>query len=284
MISLMGRLTRRHPVVRLTAEGERRRIDVLAVEEPLELRINGEPFVVTMRTPGNDLDLVHGLLHAEGLITGVADVSTARYCGGVGEDGENPYNQLDLALAAGVAPPTAEQRRQVFTSSACGLCGATSIDQVLRDGRYELTDDLRIDRAVIAAAPDRLREQQRAFDKTGGLHGAALMDAAGGLACVREDVGRHNAVDKVIGWALREDRLPARDLALVVSGRASFELTQKAVLAGIAMLIAVSAPSSLAVELAERSGLTLAGFVRGGSMNLYTHPDRVLAARSSVEQ
>ena len=278
----MGRLTRRHPVIRLAPDEERRRIEVLAVEEPLEIRLNGDPYLVTMRTPGDDLDLVHGLLNAEGLITAAADISTARYCGGVGEAGENPYNQLDLTLAPGVNPPPPEERRQVLTSSACGLCGATSIDQVLRTGRYQLTDELRIAQEVIATAPDRLREHQRMFEKTGGLHAAGLMDATGALHCVREDVGRHNAVDKVVGWALRQGRLPARELALVVSGRASFELTQKAVQAGIAMLVAVSAPSSLAVELADRAGLTLAGFVRGGSMNVYTHPDRVLTARSSV--
>jgi len=279
----MGRVTRRHPVLGLgPGEEERRRVDVLAVEEPLEIRLDGEPFVVTMRTPGDDIDLVHGLLHAEGVITAAEQISTARYCGAVGPNGENPYNQLDLALAPGADVPSPEQRRQVLTSSACGLCGATSIDQVLRDGRYQLADGPPVRREVVAAAPDRLRERQRTFAKTGGLHAAGLMDVAGELHCVREDVGRHNAVDKVIGWALRSGRVPARDLALVVSGRASFELTQKAVLAGIPMLIAVSAPSSLAVELAERSGLTLAGFVRGGRMNLYTHPERVVGARSSV--
>lgn len=276
----MGRVTRRHPVTRLGPDTEQRRVDTLTVEEPLEIRLNGEPYLVTMRTPGEDIDLVHGLLHAEGLITAASDIATARYCGGAGEDGQNPYNQLDVTFADEITPPSPEQRRQVLTSSACGLCGATSIDQVLRDGRYPLDHGPLIDQSLIAAAPDRLRERQRTFAKTGGLHAAGLLTVDGELCCVREDVGRHNAVDKVIGWLLREGRLPGRDLALVVSGRASFELTQKAVLAGIGMLIAVSAPSSLAVELATQSGLTLVGFVRGERMNVYTRSDRVIRTRS----
>ena len=271
----MGRLTRKYPVVRVGPAQAGRRIEIVAVEEPLEIRLNGEPFVVTMRTPGADIDLIHGLLHSEGLITERADISLARYCAGSGPDGVNTYNVLDVRLARHVEPPRADQRRQVLTTSACGLCGATSINSVLRDSRYPLDRELRVSTELILAGPSLLREQQRAFAQTGGLHAAGLLGPDGILVCVREDVGRHNAVDKVVGWAIREGRLPLREMILVVSGRASFELTQKAVLAGIPILAAVSAPSSLAVELAGEAGLTLVGFVRGETMNIYTHADRI---------
>ena len=272
----MGRVTRNHPVVRLGPQGAQRRSDPVAVEEPLGIRISGEAFVVTMRTPGGDIDLVHGLLHSEGLIREAADIRLARYCAGSGPDGVNSYNVLDITLAGGVPDPVAAARRSVVTTSACGICGATSIDQVLRQSRHTLPEDLRVPAALIRSAPLLLRSQQRAFDKTGGLHAAGLLSLDGAMLCVREDVGRHNAVDKVVGWAIREGRLPLASTILVVSGRASYELTQKAVLAGIPVLAAVSAPSSLAVDLAANAGLTLLGFVRGESMNVYTHPERIL--------
>ncbi len=272
----MGRVTRLHPVLKLGAGSAVRRTDTLAVEEPLEIRLDGESFQVTMRTPGDDIDLVHGLLHSEGVIASADDLLGARYCDGVGPDGANTYNVLDVALAATAHPPAPEQRRRVTTTSACGVCGTTSIDQVVKQTCHPLSQALRLPTALISAAPDRLREQQKAFDKTGGLHAAGLMTTDGTIICAREDVGRHNAVDKVIGWALRQGRLPLSDLVLVVSGRASFELTQKAVLAGLPMMIAVSAPSSLAAELATEAGLTLVGFVRGERMNVYSHPERVL--------
>ena len=276
----MGRVTRNHPVLRLGPQGAQRRSDPVAVEEPLEIRINGEAFVVTMRTPGDDIDLVHGLLHSEGVIREAADITLARYCAGSGPDGVNTYNVLDVSLAEGVAPPAAAAQRSVVTTSACGICGATSIDQVLRRSRYSLPTSLRVPAALIRSAPLLLREQQRAFAKTGGLHAAGLLGLDGAMGCVREDVGRHNAVDKVVGWAIRQGRLPLAETVLVVSGRASYELTQKAVLAGIPVLAAVSAPSSLAVDLAGDAGLTLLGFVRGESMNVYTHPERILPGGS----
>jgi FdhD protein len=272
----MGRVTRNHPVLRLGPQGAQRRSDLVAVEEPLEIRINGEPLQVTMRTPGDDIDLVHGLLYSEGVIRGASDVTLARYCAGAGPDGVNSYNVLDVSLAEGVPPPAVAAHRSVVTTSACGLCGATSIEQVLRQSRYPLPEDLRIPEALIRSGPVLLREQQRAFAKTGGVHAAGLLGIDGRMRQVREDVGRHNAVDKVVGWAIRQDRLPLADTILVVSGRASYELTQKAVLAGIPVLAAVSAPSSLAVDLAGDAGLTLVGFVRGESMNVYTHPKRIL--------
>ncbi len=272
----MGRVTRRHPVLRLGPGQAVQRGDTLAVEEPLEIRLDGESFVVTMRTPGDDVDLVHGLLHSEGIVAGADDVVAARYCEGTGPDGLNTYNVLDVALATSATPPSADRRRQVVTTSACGICGTTSIDQVVRQSCHPLDTGLQVPMAVISAGPDRLREQQRAFAKTGGVHAAGLMASDGSLVCVREDVGRHNAVDKVVGWAIRQRMLPLGRFVLVVSGRASFELTQKAVLAGIPMMVAVSAPSSLAAELATEAGLTLVGFVRGETMNVYSHPERVL--------
>jgi FdhD protein len=274
----MGRVTRNGSVLRLGPDGPRRHSDTVAVEEPLEVRVNGERLMVTMRTPGDDIDLVHGLLHSEGVINGVENVTLARYCAGSGPDGVNTYNVLDVTLAAGVAPPSADARRQVVTTSACGICGTTSIDQVLRQSRFPLPTDLRMPAALVRSAPEQLRGQQRVFARTGGVHAAGLLGRDGGMQCVREDVGRHNAVDKVVGWAIRQRRLPLGDTLLVVSGRASYELTQKAVLAGIGMLVAVSAPSSLAVDLAAEAGLTLVGFVRGESMNVYTHPDRIIPA------
>lgn len=273
----MGRLTRRHAVVTMAPDRTTRRTDLLAVEEPLEIRLGGTAFTVTMRTPGHDIELVHGLLHSEQVIRYAADVALARYCAGEGPDGLNTYNVLDVTLAAGVPVPESGLQRNVLTTSACGICGATSIDAVTRDARYLLDPGFRIPAPVINEGQDQLRAQQRIFAQTGGLHAAGLL-GHGGLCCVREDVGRHNAVDKVIGWAIQANRLPLSETVLCVSGRASFELTQKAVLAGIPVLAAVSAPSSLAVELAERAGLTLIGFARGEQLNVYTHPDRIVAS------
>jgi FdhD protein len=271
----MGRVTRRHPVLRVEPGEAIRRSDTLAVEEPLEIRLNGEPYLVTMRTPGNDVDLVRGLLYSERIITKRSDIVLARYCAGSGPDDVNSYNVLDVTLAPQISAPAAA-RRNVMTTSACGICGTTSIDQVLRESPYPRDPGSRVAAELVLSAPTRLREHQRAFDQTGGLHAAGLLGLNSEMACVREDVGRHNAVDKVIGWAIERQRLPLRHMILAVSGRASFELTQKAVLAGIPLLAAVSAPSSLAAELAEEAGLTLVGFVRGQTMNVYTHPDRMI--------
>jgi FdhD protein len=271
----MGRVTRRHAVLRVEPGVAIRRSDTLAVEEPLEIRLNGEPYLVTMRTPGNDIDLVRGLLYSERIITDRSDIVLARYCAGSGPDGVNSYNVLDVSLAPQISAPAAA-RRNVMTTSACGICGTTSIDQVLRESPYPRDTGLQVAAELVLSAPTRLREHQRAFDQTGGLHAAGLLGLNSEMMCVREDVGRHNAVDKVIGWAIEQQLLPLRHMILAVSGRASFELTQKAVLAGIPVLAAVSAPSSLAAELAGEAGLTLVGFVRGQTMNVYTHPDRMI--------
>ncbi len=270
---VMGRVTRHHAVLRVGPGEVSRRSDSLAVEEPLEIRLNGEPYLVTMRTPGNDIDLVRGLLYSERIITERSDIMLARYCAGSGDDTVNSYNVLDVTLASQISEPAAVRR--VMTTSACGICGTTSIDQVLRESPYGMDREIAVAADLILSSPSQLRQQQRAFDRTGGLHAAGLLGLNSEMACVREDVGRHNAVDKVIGWAIERQLLPLRQMILAVSGRASFELTQKAVLAGIPVLAAVSAPSSLAAELAEEAGLTLVGFVRGETMNVYTHPERI---------
>lgn len=276
----MGRITTLRPVTRIAlGEGVHRRADTLAVEEPLEIRIGGVPLAVTMRTPGHDVELAIGFLVSEGVISERSDFRAAIHCGGPGTGGaENTYNVLDTSLAPGVRLPGADEARRFYTTSSCGVCGKASIDAVRTVSHHDIAqDDVEVEAGWIAELPDRLRAEQAAFDKTGGLHAAALFDAVSGeLLVIREDVGRHNAVDKVVGWALQEGRLPLRSTVLQVSGRASFELVQKAVMAGIPILSAVSAPSSLAAELAEQTGLTLIGFVRGRSMNVYAHAHRVL--------
>jgi FdhD protein len=272
----MGRLISRKPVLRLTPDGDRTRPDSIAVEEPLELRVDGRPLAVTMRTPGHDVELAHGFLHTEGVIGSVDDIRDARYCDSRDDEGRNTYNVLDLGLAPGVPAPTAGVERNFYTTSSCGVCGKASLDAVRVKSRYSPAEDqVRVPMEVLAGLPDVLRDHQQVFDRTGGLHAAGLFTATGELLVVREDVGRHNAVDKVVGWALLGGLIPARGCVLVVSGRTSFELAQKAVMAGIPVLGAVSAPSSLAVELATECGLTLAGFIRNGSMNVYAHTERI---------
>lgn len=274
----MSRVTPERNVVRMTVgEPATALRDRLAGEEPLELRVGGTSLAVTMRTPGSDFDLAAGFLVSEGVITRREELVAMRYCAGKDENGVNSFNVLDLALADGVAPPNQSVARAFFTTSSCGLCGKASIDAVRTRSAFQVRDDeLTVRTALLARLPTRLRASQEVFDKTGGLHAAALFDGVTGeLVVLREDVGRHNAVDKVIGWALREGRVPLRGMVLLVSGRASFELVQKAVMAGIPLLCAVSAPSSLAVDLAEESGLTLVGFLRDPSMVVYAGAHRV---------
>lgn len=272
----MGNVTARRRALHLNAGQAVNRPETLAVEEPLELRVNGTPVTVTMRTPGSDFELAQGFLLTEGVIARRSDVETIRYCGGRGPDGANTYNVVDVTLAPGVQPPGLDVTRNFYTTSSCGVCGKASLDAVRLISRFPPGDDpVLVGADILKALPGQLRAAQKVFDSTGGLHAAALFDAAGSMLVVREDIGRHNAVDKVIGWALEQQRIPLRGLVLLVSGRASFELTQKAVLAGIPVLAAVSAPSSLAVSLAEDSGLTLVAFLRQDSMNVYTRPDRI---------
>ncbi|MBQ0926196.1 formate dehydrogenase accessory sulfurtransferase FdhD [Saccharopolyspora endophytica] len=278
----MGRVTVRRPVLRIAENGNRTRPDTLAAEEPLEIRVNGKPLSVTMRTPGHDVELAHGFLLTEGVIADRDELATARYCDSPGPDGRNTYNVLDIALAPGVPMPDASVERNFYTTSSCGVCGKAALDAVkLRTRHSPATDPLSITPETLIGLPDALRSAQRVFDSTGGLHAAGLFDARGQLLVVREDVGRHNAVDKVMGWALMERRVPLTGCVLMVSGRASFELVQKAAMAGVPMLSAVSAPSSLAVDLAEEQGMTLIGFLRGSSMNVYTGAERVAVTESA---
>jgi len=260
-----------------------RKGDHVAVEEPLDIRLNGQELSLTMRTPGHDVELIHGFLHGEGLIAHREDIREARYCdGAVVDDGtgfaQNTYNVMDFTTSRPQLLPLVS--RNFSAGSACGVCGAESIEAVRQKSRYQLSTTWQVDPRAVLTAARALGEQQAVFARTGGVHAAALVDLEGKLLVVREDVGRHNAVDKVIGWALLEDRLPLRDSFLLVSSRASFEITQKACLAGIPLLACVSAASSLAVETAESFGQTLVGFTRAaedgdGRMNVYTHPDRL---------
>ncbi len=273
----MGRVTARRPVLRIDADRSVSRPDTLVVEEPLEIRVAGRPLVVTMRTPGDDMDLAAGFLVSEGVVSTGPHVRAMRYCAGATDEGVNTYNVLDVELDPAVPPPDPSLERSFYTTSSCGLCGKASLDAVRTTTSYDVSgDDLVVTPALLSALPDRLRQEQRVFDRTGGLHAAGLFAADGTLLVLREDVGRHNAVDKVVGWALREDRLPLAGTVLMVSGRASFELVQKAWMAGIPCLAAVSAPSSLAVDLADEAGMTLVGFLRGSSMNVYTGQQRVM--------
>lgn len=256
-----------------------RRRDSLAGEEPLEIRLNGSPLAVTMRTPGNDYELAAGFLVSEGVISETPQFGGAEYCRGAGAEGQNSYNVLNVLTGPGVPSPSPDLARNFYMSSSCGVCGKASIEAVATNSAFDPDSvQTRIDLDLLLELPDRVREGQAVFEKTGGLHAAGLFDAGKGeLLVSREDVGRHNAVDKVIGWALMEGRLPLTGCVLQVSGRASFELIQKAKMAGVPIFSAVSAPSSLAVELAVQSGITLAGFVRGESLVAYSRPDRIRA-------
>lgn len=260
-----------------------RKGDHVAVEEPLDIRLNGQQLSLTMRTPGNDVELIHGFLHGEGLISSREDIAEARYCdGAVVDDGtgfaQNTYNVMDFTTARPQLLPVISKR--FTTTSACGVCGSESIDAVRQKGRYALTEDWTVDPRAILDAARNLTDDQAVFARTGGVHAAALVRPDGEVLAVREDVGRHNAVDKVIGWALLEDLLPLADCFLLVSSRASFEIAQKAFMAGIPLLACVSAASSLAIDTAEEVGMTLVGFTRAfddgdGRMNVYTHPERL---------
>lgn len=273
----MGNVTARRHAKHLTADRAITRPETLAVEEPLEIRVNGTPVTVTMRTPGADFELAQGFLLTEGVIAERGQVQTIRYCDGRDDNGVNTYNVLDVTLAAGVEPPDLDVTRNFYTTSSCGICGKASLDAVRVISRFSPGDDpATVAAATLKAMPGQLRGAQKVFASTGGLHAAALFGVDGAMLVVREDIGRHNAVDKVIGWALENGRVPLAGSVLLVSGRASFELTQKAVVAGIPVLAAVSAPSSLAVSLAEESGLTLVAFLREDSMNVYTRADRIV--------
>ncbi|MFD5751968.1 formate dehydrogenase accessory sulfurtransferase FdhD [Streptomyces sp. NPDC127033] len=273
----MGRVTERRRTIRIRDGIVTTRPDTLVAEEPLEIRLNGKPLAITMRTPGDDFALAAGFLVSEGVLAAASDVRSIVYCAGAQADGSNTYNVVDVQLAPGVPVPDITLERNVYTTSSCGLCGKASLDAVRTTARFPIRDTppVRVEPALLAGLPDRLRAAQAVFDRTGGLHAAALFSEDGELLDIREDVGRHNAVDKLVGRALRQDLLPLSRAILLVSGRASFELAQKAVMAGIPVLAAVSAPSSLAVDLAAEAGLTLVGFLRGPSMNVYAGDERI---------
>jgi FdhD protein len=227
----MGRVTNRYRVVRMADGVATARPDSLAAEEPLEIRVAGRPLTVTMRTPGNDFDLARGFLVSEGVVASDSDIAAIRYCAGATTDDSgvslNTYNVLDVGLVDGVPLPDVSLERNFYTTSSCGVCGKASLEAVRTVSRWRVDrDPLRLNASTLATLPDKLRAAQRVFDRTGGLHAAALFDATGELWCIREDVGRHNAVDKVVGWALAEARLPLSGATLMVSGRASFELVQ----------------------------------------------------------
>ena len=276
----MGRVTSRTPASRIEVGADgvvvTRRPDTVTAEEPLEVRVAGKPLAVTMRTPGDDFDLALGFLVTEGLVAGAGEVSTLMHCQDEGEDGRPTYNVVDVVLQPGVALPDVSLERSFYTTSSCGVCGKASLDAVRLRSPYDVaTDGTHWSPELLVTLPDALRSHQKVFDRTGGLHAAGLFTASGELLAVREDVGRHNAVDKLVGWAAREQRLPLTGCVLMVSGRASFELTQKALMAGIPCLAAVSAPSSLAVDLATESGMTLVGFLRPPRMTVYAGEQRL---------
>jgi len=265
-----------------TTADARHRADLLATEEPLGIRVDGEALTMTMRTPGDDIDLAAGFLVGEAIVSDQHDIKEIKLCDGAScrhehhESHDDIGNIADITLASGLAVSTDHARRSFMTTSACGVCGKTSIDDICVLPHAPLENDTTtFDAKTLAALPGKLRAAQKVFASTGGLHAAGLFTSAGDLVVVREDVGRHNAVDKLVGHALLNGMLPLAGHALLVSGRASFELVQKTVLAGIPLLAAVSAPSSLAADLADEAGLTLVGFLRGASMNVYTHDHRV---------
>lgn len=262
------------------------RADDLATEEPLEIRVAGptgagsQRLAITMRTPGADFELAAGFLHGEGILGGPAELQSIRYCVDDDLDPEQHYNVVTVDLLGGLPRDLPELQRHFTVTSACGVCGSASLEALHSRGCSPVAGDLQVAPDVITALPDRLRAAQGVFRTTGGLHAAGLFNASGALLAVKEDVGRHNALDKLIGWALLGGRLPLTDHIVMVSGRTSYEIVQKCVAAGVPILCAVSAPSSLAVSLAREFGVTLVGFLRGSRFNVYAGWDRIAAATS----
>jgi FdhD protein len=247
--------------------------DYLAAEEPLEIRIGKDPLSVTMRTPGHDLELAAGFLLTEGLVQRRAQIVALEADEGTSE--QNRGNVVQATLAPESAPDFEKMRRHFFAASSCGICGKASIDSVRARTLRPPNPGFRFDPEVLVRLPEVLRASQAVFGRTGGLHAAGLFDTAGELLVLREDIGRHNAVDKVIGWALLEERVPLSDSILLVSGRGGFEIVQKAIVAGLPVVASVSAPSSLAVQLARELGQTLIGFLRGRRFVVYAGVERI---------
>lgn len=257
----------------------RKRFDRAATEEPLEIRLRAagrsRTIAVTMRTPGNDFELAAGFLHNEGVLRADDALAGISYCIDRDVDPSQQYNIVNVDLAARELPELARLERHFTTTSACGVCGKANLEALEVRGFAPLGGDFHLAAATLVALPERLRAAQRVFEKTGGLHAAALFDEDGTLLAVREDVGRHNALDKLIGWAYLGSRLPLSRCVVLVSGRASFELVQKCLAGGVPVIASVSAPSSLAVDLARRFGITLAGFVRDSRFNVYAGEARI---------
>jgi FdhD protein len=251
----------------------RRKDDYLAAEEPLEIRVGDEPLSVTMRTPGHDRELAAGFLFTEGLIQRREQIVNLESA--APKDGTNRGNVIQAELAPDAAPDFVKMKRHFFAASSCGICGKASIDSIRARLLAAPNPDFRLDAELLVRLPDALRSSQDVFQRTGGLHAAALFDPRGKLLVLREDIGRHNAVDKVIGWALLEGHVPLADSVLLVSGRGGFEIVQKAIIAGVPLVASVSAPSSLAVQLARELRLTLIGFLRGRRFVIYAGEERV---------
>lgn len=252
-----------------------RKDDYLAAEEPLEIRIGDEPLSVTMRTPGHDLELAAGFLFTEGLIQNREQIVAIASLAPVTDEGVKRGNVIQAELLEEATPDFAKMRRHFFASSSCGICGKASIDAVRSRLLTAPNPEFRVEAELLTSLPDVLRSSQDVFQRTGGLHAAALFDSSGGLLVVREDIGRHNAVDKVVGWALLDHRVPLGNAVLLVSGRGGFEIVQKALVAGIPVLASVSAPSSLAVQLARELRMTLVGFLRGRRFVIYSGEERI---------
>jgi len=270
-------------ITQIRGASQQSREDLVAVEEPLEIRLGYEPvdtrvetsISITMRTPGNDAELATGFLFAESIIRNLSDIALVKPCGEPAPDSGNT-NVIRVELEPGIDVDVDRLRRHFYTTSSCGVCGKASLDALRVAGASTRPfDDTRFSRHMLTELPDKLRASQEIFAETGGLHAAAAFTTAGDIVVLHEDVGRHNAVDKVIGTLLSEGRLPASDLGLLVSGRASFELVQKALVAGLPLLAAVSAPSSLAVDLAREFNVTLVGFLRGDTFNIYAAEERI---------
>ena len=267
--------------VRVVQEGdERARSDYLATEEPLEIRLvaggQTRKLAITMRTPGADFELAAGFLYGEGVIGSDGHISRITYCTDPNIDPEQHFNIVNVELESGAAPDLRSLERHFYTTSACGVCGKASLEALELRGCPTVSEGLQVAPRVIYLLPEKLRAAQGVFESTGGLHAAGLFTSDGGLLCLREDVGRHNAVDKVVGWALLEKMLPLSDHILMVSGRSSFEIMQKSLVAGVPIVCAVSAPSSLAVAVAGEFNMTLIGFLRDQRFNIYSGSDRIL--------
>src|SRR5919107_1861458 len=266
--------------IRVVEDGRARvRPDVLATEEPMEIRLlaggTKQTVAVTMRTPGADFELAAGFLYGEGIVDSADDILKISYCVDADLDAEQQYNIVNVELRGGREFDLRPLERHFYTTSACGVCGKASLEQLELRGCPVIPPGPEVAPEVIYSLPEKLREAQGLFEATGGLHAAALFDAEGELVALREDVGRHNATDKLVGWALLEGRLPLRDHIVMVSGLSSFEILQKCLTAGVPVVCAISAPSSLAVDVARRFGMTLVGFLRGNRFNIYSGHERI---------